>query len=143
MVPMCAWAKIRLAKLSQTDKIRDDSNVGSGFGKNVSNWVGRTKAYPTNALHLATECLNRKHSAVFPEQLPSWFINLFTQPGDIVLDPFAGSGTTLVAARKLHRKSIGIEINLNYCILAEARLNESKQYQRNITNSASDLGCTE
>ncbi len=126
MVPMGDWAANRLAKLSQTDKIRDDSNVGSGFGKNVSNWVGRTKAYPTNVLHLATECSNKKHSAVFPEQLPSWFIKLFTQPGDIVLDPFAGSGTTLVAARKLHRKSIGIEINLDYCIQAEARLNESK-----------------
>ena len=98
IVPMGDWAANRLAKLSQTDKIRDDSNVGSGFGKNVSNRVGRTKAYPTNVLHLATECSNRKHSAVFPEQLPSWFINLITQPGDVVLDPFAESGLALVAA---------------------------------------------
>ena len=126
MVPMGNWAEHRLTKLSQTDKIRDVSNVGSGFGKNISNWVGRDKAYPTNVLHMATECSNRKHSAVFPEQLPSWFIKLFTQPGDIVLDPFVGSGTTLVAARKLHRKSIGIEINLDYCMQAEARLDESK-----------------
>lgn len=126
MVPMGNWAERRLTNLSQTDKLRDVSNVGSGFGKNISNWVGRAKAYPTNVLHMATECSNKKHSAVFPEQLPSWFIKLFTQPGDIVLDPFVGSGTTLVAARKLHRKSIGIEINLDYCFQAEARLNESK-----------------
>ena len=71
MVPMGNWAEHRLTKLSQTDKIRDVSNVGSGFGKNISNWVGREKAYPTNVLHMATECSNREHSAVFPEQLPS------------------------------------------------------------------------
>jgi len=66
MVPMGDWAKTRLRKLSETDKIRDDSKVGSGFGKNVSNWLNRDKAYPTNVLHFATECANRKHSAVFP-----------------------------------------------------------------------------
>lgn len=48
MVPMGEWAKGRLKKLSETDKTRDESRVNSGFGKKVSNWVDRDKAYPTN-----------------------------------------------------------------------------------------------
>jgi hypothetical protein len=55
MVPVGDWAKTRLARLSKTDKTRDTSASGSNFGKNVSNWVGRDKVYPTNVLHLPTE----------------------------------------------------------------------------------------
>jgi len=74
MVPVGDWAKSRLKKLSKTDKKRDESKVGSGFGKNISNWVGRDMVYPNNVLHLATECNNKSHSAAFPEGLPAWFI---------------------------------------------------------------------
>ena len=122
MVPVGDWARDRLANLSETDRIRDESKVGSGFGKNVSRWVGRSKVYPTNVIHMATECSNRKHSAVFPVALPTWFIRLFTQPGDVVLDPFIGSGTTAVAAKKLGRKYVGIDINEEYCQIALERL---------------------
>jgi DNA modification methylase len=118
MVPVGDWAKERLINLSKTDKIRDESKVDSGFGKNISNWVGRDMVYPTNVIHMATECGNKNHSAAFPVDLPSWFIKLFTQRGDIVLDPFIGSGTTAVAAIKLSRKYVGIDINEDYCNLA-------------------------
>ena len=47
MVPMGDWAKTRLKNLSDTDKTRDASKVGSGFGKNVSNWLNRDRAYPS------------------------------------------------------------------------------------------------
>ena len=114
MVPMGDWTKTRLKKLSETDKKRDNSRVGSGFGKNISMWVGREMAYPTNVLNLATECSNKKHAAVFPEALPQWFIKLFTKEGDFVLDPFMGSGTTIKVANKMSRKSIGIEIHPRY-----------------------------
>ena len=114
MVPMGDWAKRRLKTLSETDMVRDESRVQSGFGKNVSNWLERTRAYPTNVLHLATECSNRNHSAVFPEALPEWFIKLFTEEGDWVLDPFAGSGTVVRVAQRLRRNSIGIEIQPEY-----------------------------
>lgn len=114
MVPMGDWAKTRLKKLSDTDKIRDNSKVGSGFGKNISNWIDRDKAYPTNVLHLATECNNKNHSAAFPEELPEWFIKLFTKPDDTVLDPFMGSGTTLIVANRMQRHSIGIDIVPEY-----------------------------
>lgn len=122
MVPVGDWAEDRLRKLSDTDRVRDESRVQSGFGKNISNWVGRKLAYPTNVLHMATECANRSHSAAFPETLPDWFIRLFTEPGDLVLDPFAGSGTTLAAAHKLERRAIGLELNPKYCALMRERL---------------------
>lgn len=115
MVPTGDWASNRLKSLSDTDKVRDESKVGSGFGKRIENWVGRELAYPTNVLHMATECGNRNHSAAFPRPLPAWFIQLFTDPGDVVLDPFLGSGTTAFCALEYGRDAIGIEINREYC----------------------------
>lgn len=75
MIPIGGWAKMRLKKLSDTDKKRDESKVGSGFGKNISNWLDRETAYPTNVLHMATECGNRRHSAAFPEALRNGLLN--------------------------------------------------------------------
>lgn len=125
MVPMGDWSKSRLRKLSDTDQRRDESRVASGFGKNVSNWVGRELAYPTNVLHLATETRNRTHSATFPLALPQWFIKLFTQEGDLVLDPFLGSGTTAVAAQSLSRYYVGIEKESDYIEIARNALLQS------------------
>lgn len=118
MTPVGDWAGKRLRNLSETDQVRDNSRVGSGFGKRVSNWVGRELVYPTNVLHLATETKNRSHSAVFPDALPEWFVKLFTDPGDWVLDPFMGSGTTLRVAQRLERNSVGIEVLPEYFELA-------------------------
>lgn len=122
MVPVGDWAESRLRSLSETDKRRDESRVQSGFGKNVSNWVGREKVYPSNVLHMATETSNQGHSAAFPVELPAWFIKLFTQQGDVVLDPFTGSGTTNVAAKQLGRHHIGIEKESEYCGIAMKRI---------------------
>lgn len=119
MVPMGDWAEKRLSRLSETDKIRDESRVGSGFGKNVSNWVGKEFVYPTNVLHFGTECSNRGHSASFPLILPEWFIKLLSKEGDIVLDPFMGSGTTALASINLKRHYLGIELKEDYCQLAK------------------------
>ena len=121
-VPMGDWAKSRLKNLSETDKRRDESKVQSGFGKNVSNWLGRELAYPTNVLHLATESSNKNHSAAFPVELPKWFIKLFTKEGDLVLDPFLGSGTSAVAAKMLARRYLGIEVSPEYINLSEEAL---------------------
>ncbi len=122
MVSMGDWARSRLKKLSDTDKSRDESKVGSGFGKNISNWLSRDKAYPTNVLHLATECGNKNHSAAFPEGLPEWFIKLFTKVSDTVLDPFMGSGTTNIVADRLRRNSIGIDIVSQYLDMVKAQI---------------------
>ena len=128
MVPMGDWAKTRLKKLSETDKTRDNSKVGSGFGKNISNWIDRDKAYPTNVLHLATECNNKNHSAAFPQELPEWFIKLFTKENDTVLDPFMGSGTTLSVANRMKRNSIGIEIVPEYYKMVKDQLKPVELY---------------
>ena len=126
MVPMGDWAKNRLKNLSEVDKIRDNSKVGSGFGKNISNWLERDMAYPTNVLHLATECGNKNHSAAFPESLPEWFIKLFTQEYDTVLDPFMGSGTTVFVANRMNRHAIGIDIVDEYCKKVQKQINEQE-----------------
>jgi site-specific DNA-methyltransferase (adenine-specific) len=140
MVPVGDWAKDRLRNLSETDQIRDNSKVGSGFGKNISNWVGRDMVYPNNVVHLATECSNTKHSAAFPIELPTWFIKLFSSPNDVVLDPFLGSGTTAVAALELGRTFIGIEINQEYITIAEERLSST---QRRLFDSGSPYASLE
>jgi site-specific DNA-methyltransferase (adenine-specific) len=57
------------------------------------------------------------HPAPFPEELPRRLIKLYSYPGDLVLDPFSGSGTTLVAAKRLRRTSVGVEINPAFCAL--------------------------
>lgn len=126
MIPIGDWAKDRLANLSETDRIRDESRAGSGFGKNVSNWLGRDKVYPSNVLHLATETGNKNHSAVFPADLPEWFIKLFTKPGDVVLDPFVGSGTTALAAIELGRHFVGIDVSSEYVRLSNERIAETQ-----------------
>ncbi len=62
------------------------------------------------------------HPAPFPEELPHRLIQLYTFEGDVVLDPFCGSGTTCVAARKSQRHYVAYEINPEYARNAEARL---------------------
>lgn len=114
-VPIGDWANTRLKKLSSKDQERIESATGSGFGKNISNWVGKDTVYPTNVLHMATECSNKDHSAAFPTGLPEWFIKLFTKVGDTVLDPFVGSGTVIFVSERLERNSIGIEKRLDFC----------------------------
>lgn len=121
-VPIGDWSKTRLKNLSETDKTRDESKVGSGFGKKIENWVGKEMVLPDNVLYMATESGNKNHSAAYPEALPEWFIKLFTKEGDVVLDPFLGSGTTCKVALELNRNSVGIELNSEYYTQTEEKL---------------------
>ncbi len=124
MVPVGDWAKTRLKHLGKNDTIRFNSQVGSGFGKNIANWVGREKAYPSNVLYLATETSNKNHSATFPKALPEWFIKLFTKEYDWVLDPFVGSGTACEVAQALGRNCVGIDIKSDYVRIAKEHIKE-------------------
>lgn len=63
-----------------------------------------------------------KHLAMFPEELPRRFIKMFSFVGDTVLDPFLGSGTTSLAAKKLNRNSIGYEINKEFLSIIKEKL---------------------
>lgn len=139
MLPVGDWADTRLRQLSPTDRTRDESRVGSGFGKNVSNWLDRDLVYPTNVLHMATESSNKGHSASFPIGLPTWFIKLFTKPGDIVLDPFIGSGTSAVAAMSLKRHFIGAELSEHYCRLASTAIHAELNAKRRSAHTPTDV----
>lgn len=65
----------------------------------------------------------REHPTQKPLPVMRWIIENYTEPTDLILDPFMGSGTTLVAAKQLGRKAVGIEINKDYCDIAVKRLN--------------------
>ena len=65
---------------------------------------------------------NTEHPTQKPEKLIAKLILASTKPGDLVFDPFLGAGTTSVVAKKLGRRYLGVEINRDYCILAEKRL---------------------
>jgi len=79
---------------------------------------------PSNVFHFPTASAVRgkKHPAAFHPDLPSWFIRALTDEDDLVLEPFAGSGTTCLVARELNRHFIGIELNEEYQKIAEARV---------------------
>lgn len=64
-----------------------------------------------------------QHPAIFPEQLAIDHIKSWSNPGDLVLDPMCGSGTTCVAAKQLGRRYIGIDISSEYCKIAQDRIN--------------------
>jgi len=70
------------------------------------------------------------HPTPFPEELPRRLIKLYSFPKDIVLDPFIGSGTTAIAAKKLNRFYIGYDISKKYCRLAEKRIKETFSQKR-------------
>ena len=140
MIPMGEWSEGRIKNPAKNDNIRLESNAKSGLSRQVGNWAKRDMAYPTNVLHLATECGNVNHSAAFPVTLPTWFIKLFTKKGDTVLDPFIGSGTTGVAAIDLERNFIGIENNKEYYKVAVKRIKDEKKINVEIKKIMSKTG---
>ena len=117
----------RVAHLSANDCRRMKSKTGSAFSKTIANWVGREMVYPSNVLSMATETRNVGHSAAFPERLPEFFIKLFTQPGDLVLAPFMGSGTVGVVCKRLGRRFLGMDIIEKYVDLAKARIDAGQE----------------
>ena len=149
MVPMGDWAKSRFMKnngtvkkkvreLAKADRIRRTSNSKSGLARNVSKWINRDMVFPDNVLEFAVVNNNKKHSAAFPDTLPQWFIKLFTDTGDVVLDPFIGSGTTAISAIKLDRHYIGIEKQRKYWKVANKNIKLAKavpQIKKQIKNA--------
>lgn len=124
-VPIGDWAKTRLENPTEYDKERQESSVGSGFGVKRANWVNKDLVLPNNVLHLAAEAGNKSHSAAYPEKLPEFFIKLFTNPNDLVYDPFMGSGTTAKVSLHLNRNFVGSEISEEYYEVANKRINQN------------------
>ncbi len=84
-------------------------------------------ARPSNVIEAKTESSQGNHSAPFPRAIPEFFIKAFSDAGDVVFDPFAGSGTTLVAAGLLERTGYGVEISPAYCDVILRRIEETLQ----------------
>ena len=80
----------------------------------------------SNVITFPVDCTNHEHPASFPLALPTFFIKAMSEAGDVVLDPFAGSGTTLLAAKTEGRRWIGFEIIPKYVDIINARLSENE-----------------
>ena len=91
------------------EAIKEFSKIDGRAKNKRTVWSIPTQAYP------------EAHFATFPEEIPEVCIKAGTKLGDVVLDPFAGSGTTCAVASKLGRNSIGIELNEEYFKLARKR----------------------
>lgn len=122
--PIGDWAETRLSNLSEGDLSRHNSVNKSGFGRDLSRWVGKKMVLPSNVLSCAVVGKNKTHPAVFPTALPDFFIKLLCPERGVVLDPFAGSGTTGVAALSLGRDCILVDNQDKYYHIALKRLQE-------------------
>jgi len=102
-----------------------ESKNGSGFA-GMRKEIKSNLALPSNHIHFVQKSNQHtkqsKHPAVYPVELCEFFIKAFSDEGDIVLDPFMGSGTTGVAAKNLNRKFIGIELDEDYFDIAKKRI---------------------
>ncbi len=108
-----------LYKRSRTDKLSDTISRDEFLTNTKSVWT-----FPTESAKRIG------HPAPFPVELPFRLIQLYSFKGDIILDPFMGSGQTAIAALKTSRRFIGYEINEEYAELANKRINQFKEQQK-------------
>jgi site-specific DNA-methyltransferase (adenine-specific)/site-specific DNA-methyltransferase (cytosine-N4-specific) len=94
----------------------------SGFGRDISRWVGKETVLPSNVISGAVVGKNKQHPAVFPISLPLFFINLLSPEKGLVVDPFGGSGSTGIAALAANRNCVLIDNNESYCGVAIERI---------------------
>jgi site-specific DNA-methyltransferase (adenine-specific)/site-specific DNA-methyltransferase (cytosine-N4-specific) len=129
--PIGDWVESRLAKLGENDLSRHNSVNESGFGRDISKWVGKQTVLPSNVISRALVGKNKGHPAVFPVDLPLFFIKLLSPENGFVVDPFGGSGTTGIAALSTGRRCVLIDNNEQYCKAAIKRLREEAVAQGN------------
>jgi len=127
--PIGDWVNARLVRLGENDLRRHNSENKSGFGRNISKWVGKQTVLPSNVISVPLVGQNKGHPAVFPIDLPLFFIKLLCPIDGLVVDPFAGSGTTGIAALSANRNCILVENNPDYCQIAQRRLREEGRAQ--------------
>jgi site-specific DNA-methyltransferase (adenine-specific)/site-specific DNA-methyltransferase (cytosine-N4-specific) len=123
-VPIGDWAEKRMAKLSGTDLERHSSRTQSGFGRDLRKWQDKKLVLPGNIIKIGNVGHNVGHPAAYPVGLPEFFIKLFTKEGDTILDPFAGSGSTGLAAQGLGRNVVLIDTKAEYIDLMRERMND-------------------
>ncbi|MFD2184995.1 DNA-methyltransferase [Rhodoplanes azumiensis] len=103
------------------------ANAPSGQGRKRVQ-AGPDMVRPSTLLHLEPEFSPNpvKHPARFPVELPSFFIKLLTQPGQLVVDPFGGTGTTGLAAERLDRRWLLVEIDPTYASIVPTRFENGR-----------------
>jgi site-specific DNA-methyltransferase (adenine-specific)/site-specific DNA-methyltransferase (cytosine-N4-specific) len=118
-----------MKKLGEGDLTRHNSANESGFGRDLSKWVDKDTVLPSNVLSLALVGKNKGHPAVYPVDLPLFFIKLLCPENGLVVDPFGGSGTTGVAAFHAGKNSVIIDNNYQYYQEAVKRIaNDGKAH---------------
>jgi site-specific DNA-methyltransferase (adenine-specific) len=110
------------ARDNERRKNKGAHRTTNGSGMNMSRRVVGDLVRPSNVVTMPSSSINIGHPAVFPLGLPEFFIRLMTEEGDVVLDPFMGSGSTAVAARGLGRRYVGLELSEEYLELSAKRL---------------------
>lgn len=108
-------------------------NMDGESGRHKLNYIVNSEAVDYNIWEIAVAQNKTPHPAVFPYEIPYRHIKSWTNEGDVVLDPFMGSGTTGLAAIDLGREFIGIELNGEYFEFAKNRL-EEYEHQRSISD---------
>ncbi len=117
-------AKIAAKLADARQRGKDDAWIARSIARAV--WSQVAQASETETVWPMTTESGVDHPTPFPLELPRRLILLYTQPGDVVLDPFMGSGSTAVAAARLNRHYVGFELSEEYVALANARLAELK-----------------
>jgi site-specific DNA-methyltransferase (adenine-specific) len=130
--PIGNWAEKRLSKLTGKSTIRHNSENNSGFGRDLNKWVDKEFVLPGNVISVPLIGKNMGHPAVFPSGLPEFFIKIFTSADDNVLDPFAGSGSTGIAAIENNRNSVLIDNKEEYVKVIQERLSGFKSLYHSI-----------
>lgn len=114
------WDSINVrTKSGEQKKLKDGDEIKkiNEFGVRDNVW-----AYPTGFDHSTADKIAKEHPAIFPEDLVKDHLISWSKKGDVILDPFMGSGTTAKVAKQLGRQFIGFEISEEYCKIANKRL---------------------
>lgn len=106
-------------------------NTAAGFGRDRAQTYGHGGADPGNVITVGQTYNQHRgpaglHTAVMPEGLAEFFVKATSPPGGVVIDPFAGSGTTVVVARRHGRQSGGIELHSEFVAVAQARIRKDQ-----------------
>jgi len=133
-----AWFAERIASLPESVRkvypwlivpkpSKREKNAGLSGRRSVTVGDGRQKSIDNPFQRGETERVN-SHVSVKPVRLMSYLIAIFSRPGELILDPFAGSGTTAVSARIMDRHHVGIELDPEYAAIAQSRERHAEYY---------------
>ena len=116
----------RRLKNSTNRRESDGTIVACSYMADAEKKRGNIWKYNVGAVHSTKDKFSHKHPAIFPEQLAADHIKSWSNEGDLILDPFCGSGTTCKMAKLLNRNYIGVDISEKYCALSRRRVMQDR-----------------